>query len=123
MPITYTVDPALGIINVVWDGEVTVDDYARHVSTLLTDPAALRVQRSLSDLRKATLLFTGQELQEKVKSVVIPLLQGIQWKTAILVGSPAQYGQARQFDVFAEAVLTDAIFHDYDAALSWLRQD
>ncbi len=123
MPIAYTIDTARGIINEVWSDDVTADDLARHWQTMLADPAARRIARNIGDLRMATLRFTGRELADTFKTVAQPILAGLPWKTAILVGAPDQYGTARQFEVIAEFVVTDCIFQDYDAALAWLLAD
>ena len=54
--------------------------------------------------------------------MAIPALNGRDWTTAIVVDRPVQFGVSRQYHVFAERYSKDCIFHDYDAALRWLRQ-
>jgi hypothetical protein len=82
----------------------------------------LALRRTLVDLRGANLRFTGKELSSLVSHVVIPVLKGRDWKTAIVVEQPIQFGVSRQYHVFAEQYSTDCIFHDDDEALLWLHQ-
>ena len=51
------------------------------------------------------------------------MLQGKDWKSALLVEGPRQFGLTRQYQVFAESYSKDAIFHDADSALEWLRSN
>ena len=81
----------------------------------------MQVRRGL-DLRGANIRFTGNELSNLVSTVVTPVLNGRDWRTAIVVEEPVQFGVSRQYQVFAERFSTDAIFHDYDEALRWLLQ-
>lgn len=74
------------------------------------------------DMRKANILFTGDEFSKLIKRVAIPGLAGKDWKSAIIVERPHQYGVCRQFQVFAECYSKNAIFYEYDSALQWLRQ-
>jgi hypothetical protein len=118
--ISYSIDQTKGIVFIVYAGDITAEDIGGYWSKLLTDPEVLRIGRSLVDLRKARLLLTGQELQDKVRRVAAPLLQGRQWRSAIVVASPVQFGKARQYEVFSESFASDSIFTDYDDALAWL---
>jgi phage gp36-like protein len=121
-PISYSVDNALGVIFEVWHGEITASDLRRHWEDYLSDPTVLALRRTLVDLRAATIRFTGNELSNLISYLVIPVLKGQDWLTAILVEQPVQFGVSRQYQVFAERYSTDSIFHDYDEALLWLRR-
>lgn len=65
--------------------------------------------------------LVGKELSGLVAEVVIPVLKGLDWRTAIVVARPAQFGVSRQYQVFAQTFSTDQIFYDPDEALRWLR--
>lgn len=119
-PIAYAIDKTLGLIVEVWTGDVTAAALRQHWRTLLTDPEALEVRRTLVDLRNANVCFTGAEMSNLVECVVIPLLDGGAWKTAIVTDQPATFGVSRQYQVFAESYSTDCIFHDRDEAIRWL---
>lgn len=122
MPITYSVDHARGIAVSVWTDVVTAEVLGNYWQKLLHDPEVLRYRRTLVDLRRCQLAFSGHELSELVMNVVRPLVGDRRWKTALVVAEPVQYGVSRQYQVFAAYYSEDAIFADYDAALSWLTQ-
>ena len=74
------------------------------------------------DLRRAKIVFLGHEMDDLLKSVALPLLGDLDWKSAIIVNNPVHYGVSRQFQVFAERYCQNAIFHHPDAARAWLNQ-
>lgn len=120
MPISYTIDRAAGVILEVWQGEVTAADLRRYWNAYLADPDVLALRRTLVDLRRADIRFSGGELSDLVSVVVIPALKGRDWKTAIVVERQVQFGVSRQYHVFAQCYSRDSIFYDYDDALRWL---
>jgi hypothetical protein len=73
-------------------------------------------------MREARIQFTGTELSNLVMSVATPVLKGLDWKTAIVIAHPVQFGISKQYHVFAEHYSQDAIFENYDDALRWLTQ-
>lgn len=122
MPITYSIDERHGIITEVWTGEVSATDLADHWKRLLVDPDALAIRRTLVDLRNCELAFSGEQLFNLVRTLVEPALNGRDWRSALLVGGSVHFGVSRQYQSFAEMYSKDAMFHDEDAALKWLRR-
>lgn len=120
MPVSYTIDYENRIVRTVWTGDVTAADVRAHWLRYLDDPVVMALRRTLADLRNANPLFSGEELYELIRDVVLPELEGVGWKTAIVVAEPAQFGASRQYQVFAEIYSRDSIFHDADRALAWL---
>lgn len=120
MPITYRLDHARRIIVETWSGAVNEAELATHWRGYLADPDVMHCRRTLVDLREAEIAFTGSELAGLVHRIVAPVLGDRKWVSAILVASPLQYGQSRQYQVFAESYSTDAIFQDWQAAEEWL---
>jgi len=120
MPISYTIERSAGVILEVWEGEVTAADLRRHWQVYLADPDVLALRQTLVDLRRADIRFSGVELSDLVSSVAVPILKGRDWRTAIVVERPVQFGVSRQYQVFARCYSSDAIFYDYDDALRWL---
>jgi hypothetical protein len=59
-------------------------------------------------------------LDTLIRSIVLPVLQGRDWKTAIVVENPAKFGASRQYQFFAERYSRDAIFYDLEKARNWL---
>jgi len=86
----------------------------------LQDEQAMALRKSLSDLRGATLLFSEQELHLVVREVVVPLLKGRDWISAIVVRTPAQFQMGSRYQGFALAYSRDAIFSGLDEAKRWL---
>ena len=123
MPITYTVDQQQNVVLVTWQGNVTGDEYRAHLRTMLQDPDALRAGKSLTDLTQANVLLSGAELNAIGNAEAAPRLAGRQWKTAVLVSSPLNFGLARQYEMLSESESTDCVFLDYAAALAWLVKD
>jgi len=120
MTIEYTIDRERKVIFETWLGVTTASELGSYWRRLLADPEALAVRRTLVDLRNADLEFTGVELANMVESIVIPMLGGKSWKSALLIDKPVQFGASRQYQVFAESYSQDAIFHDAEAAMRWL---
>ena len=120
MPISYSIDAQLGIILETWVGNVSASDLTEYWRNYLADPKVLSLRRTLVDLRQANLTFTGRELSDLISHIVDPILQGRDWKTAIVVDSPVQFGVSRQYHIFAEHYSRDEIFSDPELALQWL---
>jgi len=122
MPIDYVARPDEGFVEVVWSGTITAHDLRMSWSRILSDPAMLRIGRALTDIRDATLDFSGAELAAVVMTVAAPALRGREWHCAILVCDQVQFGVSRQYEAFAAQFGQDAIFFDRDTARDWLLQ-
>ncbi len=120
MPITYTTDREKKLITGIWTGGIDADHLAAYWRRYLEDPDVPAIRRTLVDLRQADILFTGRDLDTLIQCIVLPVLQGRAWKTAIVVEKPIQYGTSRQYQVFAERYSRDAIFYDLEDARNWL---
>ena len=120
MPISYAIDHQQSVIVETWTGDVAAADLAEHWRRYLADPAVLDLRRTLVDLRQCRILFTGAQLAAMVDTIVVPVLQGRDWRTALLTESPVQFGVSRQYQVFAENYSRDSIFSDPDEAMTWL---
>lgn len=121
MPITYSISADKAVIHEVWVGDISIKDLKEYWATYLQDPDVMTIRKTLVDLRQATILFTGQELSNLIR-IVVPVLQGKDWITALLVEEAVQFGVSRQYQVFAELYSNDSIFHDPKKAEQWLRQ-
>jgi hypothetical protein len=120
MTIEYTIDHERKVILETWLGTTTASELASYWRRILVDPEVLAIRRTLVDLRGASIEFTGLELASMVESIVIPMLGGKTWRSALLIEKPVQFGTSRQYQVFAENYSQDAIFHDPEAAMRWL---
>ena len=120
MPITYRVDREKNLIEENWYGTITSIDLKQYWKHYLADPAVLEIRRTIVDLREATIKFTGAELNALIESIVLPALKGRDWKSAIVVKEPLQFGISRQYQAFADNYSKDAIFRSAEEAQSWL---
>ena len=120
MPITFSIDPKLGIIREKWSGVCTIEDLRGLWTIYMSDPEVLALRVSYADLREASITFAGWQMRSLIKAVVDPVLQGRDWLTAIVVSGPIQLGMSRQFQEFADHFSRDAIFFDPQDALEWL---
>ncbi len=122
MPITYTIDREEKIITEVWTGEIQAKCLEEYWKRYLDDPEVLAIRRTIVDLRQATILFKGSDLDVLIQSIVLPALQGRDWKTAIVVETPLQHGVSRQYHAFADRYSKDAIFYNMEEARNWLKR-
>jgi hypothetical protein len=120
MPITYTIDHDQKLITEVWAGEIHAADLAEYWKRYLGDPDVLAIRCTIADLRQAEILFNGSDMDNLIQSIVRPVLAGKDWKTAIVVEKPLQFGISRQYQVFANQYSKDAIFRSIEEARNWL---
>ncbi len=85
MPISYSIDSEHRIVRTVWTGEITAADIRNHWLHYLDDAVVMALRRTLTDLRAADVKVSGEEIYELIRDVVVPRLDGVGWKTAILV--------------------------------------
>jgi len=121
MPITYSIDPQLGVIFEKWSGDVLASDLASYWRSYLADPEVIAIRKTVVDLRDSNPRFTGAELADLINTIVLPVLAGREWVTAIVVGKPVHVGVSRQYQVFAERYSRDAIFEEPEQALVWVQ--
>ena len=120
MPISYVIDDDQRVIRETWSGEVSAGDLRNYWQQYLADAQVLELRRTIVDLRRATPTFDGAALRELITTVVDPVLKGRDWRTAIVVEKPLQFGISRQYQAFAEHYSRDAIFSDPESAMRWL---
>ena len=120
MPIKYSIHLEDLIIEETWTGEVNSTELQSYWRSYLADPEVLMIRRTLVDLREAKILFTGRELNLLIQWEVMPKLNGMNWKSALVVNHPVQYGVSRQYQAFAELYSQDSIFTELATARSWL---
>jgi hypothetical protein len=123
MAITWEIDPVDDVILERWEGVITAADVSSHWRSFLVDPTVLACRRTLVDLRPARLAVYGHELAALVRDVAVPLLGDLNWRTAIVVDEPAEFGFARQYQELAEVFSKDAIFFDTREARRWLTRE
>lgn len=121
MPISYSIDREHRCIHETWTGMITATDLGQYWRRILTDPVVMVIRRTIVDLRECRILFSGEQLAELVESIVLPLLNGKSWRTAIVVGDPVQAEVSRQYHVLAESYSRDSVFSTPEAAMAWMQ--
>jgi hypothetical protein len=120
MPIDYTIDREKQLIFETWTGEICANDLAAYWKRLLADAEVLEIRRTVVDLRPSVINFTGKDFSSLIETIVLPVLNGRGWTTAIVVGGPTQFGVSRQYQVFAERYSKDSIFASVEEAEKWI---
>jgi hypothetical protein len=120
MPINYCIKSDKGYILEQWSGHVSITDLEEYWTLYLSDAEVMRLRKTIVDLRNATIAFKGQELDDLVQSLVVPKLNGLRWKSALVVSDPVQYGISRQYHVFSHLYSKDSVFYDIKDAERWI---
>ena len=118
--ISYHVDAERRIIFEIWAGAIGVVELREHWAVFLADPEVLAVKRTMVDLRRCDIRFTGVEWMEELERFVIrdPVVSG--WITAIVAERSYIYGVARQFLLYTDNIINGQIFESVEPALIWL---
>lgn len=123
MPITYKIDPVLGIVIADWIGVVSEKEITDHMKEMLGDKAAFACGKSVADLRKLTeLKYKFDDIYNLSRTVIKPLLRGRRWKTAILVNDTNYFGVGLQFEWLTEGIVDSSVFTDESVAFNWIIQ-
>lgn len=118
--IRYVVDTMAEVTWEQWTGNVGQADLAAHWQMLLKNEDVIQRRRTIVDLTRATIDLRGQDLQSLIDDIVVPLLSGKTWITAIIVNSAFQHGFSRQYGAFADMYSVDQIFRSEADALAWI---
>lgn len=120
MPIAYIVDRPRKLILETWIGEVHAVELATYWKRYLQDPDVLEIRRTIVDLLGAVIRFSSLDFQSLVQAIVLPVLKGRKWRTALVVNEPTQFGVSQQYQVFAESYSRDSIFASIEEAEKWI---
>jgi hypothetical protein len=123
MPLHRSIDQERQFLRGTWSGVVTGADLAAAVDSLMADPEAWALGRSLTDMRAAELILHGTDINETVLGSIVPNFGTRKWRMALLVSTPLQYGICRQFLALTSSNFSGDVFYDEDAALTWLLSD
>ena len=120
MAITYRIDVENRLIEEKWVGAIDASGLRNYWINYLADPAVLEIRKTIVDLRDSIIMFNGYQLQNLIELHVLPILKGRDWRTAIVVDNPLQFGVSRQYQAFADKYSKDAIFKNMEEARRWL---
>lgn len=121
MPITYKIDPVLGIVISDWHGVVSEKEITDHMKEMLSDKEAFTCGKSIADLRKMTeLKYKFDDIYHLSRTVIKPLLGGRRWKTAIIVNNTPYFAIGLQFEWLTEGIVDSSVFTEESAAFNWI---
>ena len=121
MPISYSVDREHRCIRETWTGMITAKELGDYWQCILVDPVVMVIRRTIVDLRQCRILFSGEQLADLVERIVLPMLNGKSWRTAIVVGDLAQEEISRQYHMLAESYSRDSVFSTPEDAMTWMQ--
>ena len=121
MPFSYTIDHENRCVYETWTGEITAKDLADFWRRFLADPVVLAIRRTIVDLRACRLLFNREQLTDLVENIVLPVMNGKTWKSAIVIADSIQFEVTRQYHVLAESYSRDSVFSTPEAAMAWMQ--
>jgi hypothetical protein len=122
VPLTYTIDPARGLVLTTAAGVVTDADVLAHLDALAADPRLAAVTAELADARGVTdPAVTSPGLWQAVlrEERAGPPLSAR--RLAIVAAADAVFGMARVYQQLADGSGTRVrVFRDMAAARAWL---
>ena len=122
MGVKTTIDTKRGIAVQTVEGDLKIDDVIAAQKRLYLEPGHDPSMPVLWDARRSRAImqtFNGlSEMVDKSRSFWDRMGQG---RTAILVGSVADYGMGRMYAALADSMPREIrVFQDYDEAVAWL---
>lgn len=123
MPITFHIDPAKRWLEMKCLGVVTPDEAVDAVRRLFEHPDYSDDYYGIIDCREMENVLDVTDLRGLAEMQLAR--PGPVWRArrAVVVGSPAQYGTASVFMLFAESgPVQFNVFYNMEAALKWLKE-
>ena len=120
MPIEYRIDTELRAVVRRIAGEIDRPELELHWRDMLSDPDVPEPIAILTDMREANVRLTHDEVQGMIRNIIRPALAGRKWISALVVASPLQFGQTRQFMAYTDECGWSGLFYDPDEAREWL---
>jgi len=123
MPATYQIDKNKPWLEMKLSGELTVEELSDFTNRMQADSDYSDDICGVIDCREMTNVLKVTELRGLADIEV--RRPGPAWrsKRAVIVSSPAQYGTARVFMVFAESSPVQYnVFYNRETAMQWLKE-
>ena len=117
------IDHERGFLRGTWTGRVTGIELADATRTLLANPEAMQLGRSLTDLRHAELDLHSTDFSRALLGLIAPGLRDRRYRIALLVADALQFGLGRQFLAITAPYIEGEVFYDEEEALTWLLRD
>jgi hypothetical protein len=124
MGIIHLSDRQRGVSFIVWDGEVTADDWLRHIKALVADPDWPAIPRFITDLRTVSDTSTiGVQEVNRITDVFGENLETFTRKTNAVVARD-EFRRAKRFGELIERFGTfSVVFNSLDTACIFLGID
>lgn len=123
MVLVRTIDHERSFLHGRWSGVVVAADIIAAVDSLLADPEAWALGRSLTDMRAADLDLHPADINDTLLGSIAPHFGQRKWRMALLVKTPLQFGICRQFLALTSSNFAGEVFYEEAAALTWLLSD
>jgi hypothetical protein len=124
MGIIYSCDRQRGIIFIVWDGEVTWEDWRAHIHMLQADPDWYSIVRVIADLQTVTdtTSMGVKEIEQAAANFGLKRDTLARKRCAVLARD--EFGKAKRFGEFISSFgVTLIVFNSLDTACLFLDLD
>jgi hypothetical protein len=123
MGIAYRLDKVQGLMTIVWDGEVTADDWRAHLEAVFDDPDWPAGPSNLTDLRSADVSSITAADQADIVTMYAPHVDKVKgMKSAAVAGdnfeASTEFGNQN-----GPPGLSLIVFNDLVTACTWLGVD
>lgn len=124
MGIIYSCDRQIGVIFVVWDGEVTWDEWREQIHKLMADPDWPSISRLIADLQTVTNTSTmGSAEVDEAASIFGSRLADMARKRVAVIARD-EFGKANLFgDLLSHFGVSLVVFNSLDTACLFLGID
>lgn len=124
MGIRYVFKPEVGLVMVLWQGKITLNEWISHLGRFLPEPAQAGTRKHLTDLRFATLEGSFGEPDFSEALSVLGKHRDIFAGRMVAVVTNDEFDRARMFEQMSKPLGANIIvFNDLDPACLWLGVD
>lgn len=123
MPVEYHIDARRRWLEARLSGHVSIEELSHHLRQLFADPDYRDELNGVVDCRDMTNVLHVNELRGLADMHTARPAPPWRSRRAVVVSSPAQYGTARVFMVFAESgPVQYNVFYNMENAMEWLKE-
>ena len=122
MPISYAIDPRLGLVRTTATGVLTDEELLQHKRDLQGDPRFDASMKELSDIRGVERLDVTAEGVRRAVAMDQGQADALgDYKLALVVSADVVFGMARMYQMMTEENIEGVgVFRDIEEALEWL---
>ena len=122
MPISFEIDPRLGLVRTTATGVLTDEELLQHKRDLQGDPRFDASMKELSDIRGVERLDVTAEGVRRAVAMDQGQADALgDYKLALVVSADVVFGMARMYQMMTEENIEGVgVFRDIEEALEWL---